>query len=55
MLDRPTPHSRMVAATRRRIAELALTRANQHGSRPITTTGLVAPIPDEHAVNRPSI
>jgi hypothetical protein len=45
----------MAAATRRRIVALALARANQHGLRTITTTGLVAPIPDEHAVNRPSI
>jgi hypothetical protein len=54
MLDRQLPHSRL-AATRRRIAALALARTEPYGVRTITTPGLVAPVPDEHANHRPSI
>jgi hypothetical protein len=55
MLDRQFARSRMTTSTRRRIAALALARANQHGPRTITTLGLVAAAPDEHANHRPSI
>jgi hypothetical protein len=55
MLDRQFAHSRMTAATRRRLAALALARANQHGLRTIATPGLVAAAPVEHANYRPSI
>ena len=55
MLDRRLPHSRMAAATRRRIAALALARTDWYGLRTITTPGLVAPVPDEHANHRPNI
>ncbi len=55
MADRELPHSRLAAATRRRIATLALTRADQHGLRTIPATGLVAAVPDEHLNPRPAI
>ncbi len=55
MIDRGLPHPRLAAATRRRIAALALTRAIQHGLRTITTPGLVATVPDEHANPRSTI
>jgi hypothetical protein len=55
MLDRQFTHSRMTAATRRRLAALALARANLHGLRAIATPGLVAAAPVEHANYRPSI
>ena len=55
MLDRQFAHSRMTTATRRRIATLALTRADKHGLRAIAAPGLVAAAPDEHANHRPSI
>jgi hypothetical protein len=47
--------SRMTTATRRRIAALTLARTNQYGLRAITTPGLVAAAPDEHANHRPNI
>jgi hypothetical protein len=55
MLDRRSPHSRLAAATRRRIAALALARPHGYGLRTITTPGLVAPVPDEDAERRPNI
>ena len=55
MLDRQSPHSRLAAATRRRIAALALARTNRYGLRTIATPGLVAAAPVEHANYRPSI
>jgi hypothetical protein len=55
MLDRQLPHSRLAAATRRRIAALALARTEPYGLRTVTTPGLVAPVPDEHANHRPNI
>jgi hypothetical protein len=55
MLDRQLPHSRLAAATRRRIAALALARTHRYGLRTIATPGLVAPVPDEHVDHRPSI
>jgi hypothetical protein len=45
----------MAAATRRRIAALALNRASRTAFGTITTPGLVAAVPDEHAGHRPSI
>jgi hypothetical protein len=45
----------MAAATRRRIAALALARTSGTGCGAITTPGLVAAVPDEHADHRPSI
>jgi hypothetical protein len=55
MLDRQFARSRMTAATRRRIAALALTRTNRYGPRTIATPGLVAAAPGEHANYRPNI
>jgi len=55
MLDRQLPHSRLAAATRRRIAALALARTDQYGLRTITTPSLVAAVPDEHANYRSNI
>ena len=55
MVDREPTHSRLATATRRRLVALALTRAHQHGLRTITTTGLVAPVPDERAAPRSTI
>jgi hypothetical protein len=55
MLDRQSPHSRLAAATRRRIAALALARIHRYGLRAITTPGLVAAVPDKHANHRSSI
>jgi hypothetical protein len=55
MLDRRPPPSRLAAATRRRIAALALARTEPYGLRTITTPGLVAPVPVEHADHRPNI
>jgi hypothetical protein len=55
MLDRQFTHSRMTAATLRRLAALALSRADQHGLRAIATPGLVAAAPVEHANYRPTI
>jgi hypothetical protein len=55
MLDRQSPHPRLAAATRRRIVALALARTAPYGLRTITTPGLVAPVPDEHADHRPNI
>ncbi|MGH3093851.1 MAG: hypothetical protein ACRDOG_16195 [Gaiellaceae bacterium] len=55
MLDRQPPHSRLAAAVRRRIAALALARIHRYGLQAITTPGLVAAVPDEHADHRPSI
>jgi hypothetical protein len=45
----------MAAATRRRIAALALACTSGTGCGTITTPGLVAVVPDEHADHRPSI
>ena len=55
MLARQSPHSRLAAATRRRIAALALTRTGWYGLRTITTPGLVAAVPVERADHRPNI
>jgi len=55
MLDRQFPHSRLAAATRRRITALALARTDRYGLRTITTSGLVAAVPDEHANYRSNI
>jgi len=55
MLDRQFTHSRMTAATRRRLAALALARADRHGLRAIATPGLVAAAPDERKNHRPGI
>jgi hypothetical protein len=55
MLARQSSHSRLAAATRRRIAALVLTRTNRYGLRTITTPGLVAAVPDERGDHRPSI
>jgi hypothetical protein len=55
MLDRRMAHSRMTAATRRRIVALDLTRTFWYGLRPIAAPGLVAAAPGEHATHRPGI
>ena len=55
MLDRQLPHSRLAAATRRRIAALALPRTEPYGLRTITMPGLVAAVPGEHTNHRPNI
>jgi hypothetical protein len=55
MLDRPSAHSRLAPATRRRIAALALARTAWYGLRTIATPGLVAGVPGEHADDRPNI
>jgi len=55
MLDRRLAYPRLAAATRRRLAVLALARTLEYGPRTITTPGLVAAVPDEHANHRPSI
>jgi len=55
MLDRQLPHSRLAAATRRRIAALALARTNRYGLRTIATPGLVAAVPAERGDHRLSI
>ena len=41
MLDRQSPHARLAAATRRRIAALALARTEPYGLRTVTTPGLM--------------
>jgi hypothetical protein len=58
MPDRQFLHSRLVAATRRRIAALALartSRTSRTGRGTIATPGLVAAVPDEHPNYRPDI
>ena len=45
MPDRRPKHSWMAAATRRRIAALALTRTHRYGLRPIAAPCLVATVP----------
>ncbi len=55
MPDRQFPHSRLAPATLSRIAALALARTLGYGPRTITTPGLVADVPDEHANYRPDI
>jgi hypothetical protein len=55
MLDRRPAHTRMAAATHRRIVALALARTIPYAPRTITAPGLVAPVPDEHADHRPNI
>ncbi len=48
-------HSRMAAATLRRIVALALTRTFGYGLRTIAAPGLVAAVPDEHPNYRADI
>jgi hypothetical protein len=55
MPDRQFLYSRLVAATRRRIAALALARTSRTGRGTIATPGLVAAVPDEHPNYRPDI
>ena len=55
MLDRRPAHSRMAAATLRRIVALALPRTCRYALRAIAAPGLVAAVPDEHPDHRPSI
>ncbi len=55
MPDRRFPHSRMAAATLRRIVAFALTRTRQYALRTIAARGLVAAVPGEHANHRPGI
>jgi hypothetical protein len=55
MLGRRSPHSRLAAATLRRIAALVLARTSRTGCGTITTPGLVAAVPDEHADHQPNI
>ncbi len=55
MLDRRLRHSRMAAATLRRIVALALTRTHPYALRAIAAPGLVAAVPDEHPRRRPSL
>jgi hypothetical protein len=55
MLDRGPAHSRLGAATLRRIAALALARTSWYALRAIATPDLVAALPDEHTGHRPSI
>jgi hypothetical protein len=55
MLDGRSEHSRMAAATPRRIVALALTRTSQYALRAIAVPGLVAAAPGEHSDHRPSI
>jgi hypothetical protein len=55
MLVRRLRHSRMAAATLRRIVALALPRTQPHALRAIAAPGLVAAVPDEHPRHRPSI
>ncbi|MGH3112933.1 MAG: hypothetical protein ACRDOP_05645, partial [Gaiellaceae bacterium] len=50
-----SPHSRLAAATRRRIAALALARTHRYGLRTIATPGLVAAVPGGRAKHRPDI
>ena len=55
MLDRRLTHSRMAAATLRRIVALALPRTYSYALRAIAAPGLVAAVPGEHPRHRPSI
>jgi hypothetical protein len=55
MVDRGLTHPRLAVATRRRTPRSPLPVLNQHGLRTITTSGLVATVPDEHASPRPTI
>jgi len=55
MLERRLAYPRLAGATLRRLAALALARPLEYGPRTITTPGLVAAVPDEHASHRPSI
>jgi hypothetical protein len=55
MLDRRATHSRLAAATLRRIAALALSPYCRDGLRTIAAPSLVAAVPVEHADHRPSI
>ena len=55
MPDRQFPHSRMAAATLRRIVALALTRTFGYGLRTIAAPGLVSAVPAEHRNYRPGI
>lgn len=55
MLDRRFAYPRLAAATRRRIATLALARTLEYGPRTIATPGSVAGVPDEHTNPRPDI
>jgi hypothetical protein len=55
MLDRRPAHSRMAAATERRIVPLALARTIQYAPRTSAAPGLVATVPDEPADHRPNI
>ena len=55
MLGRRLTHSRMVAATLRRIVALALPRTSRYALRAIAAPGLVAAVPVERVRHRPSI
>ena len=55
MLDRRFAYPRLAAATRRRIAMLALARTLEYGPRTTATSGSVATVPYELANHRPSI
>jgi hypothetical protein len=55
MPDQRFPHSRMTAATLRRIVALALPRTSQYALRAIAAPGLVAATPDERGKRRPDI
>jgi hypothetical protein len=55
MAGRLPLHSRMAAATLRRIVALALTRTFRYALRTSATPGLVASIPGEHTGHQPAI
>ena len=55
MPDRHFPHSRLAAATLRRIVALALARTSQYALPAIAAPGLVAAVPGKHGKYRPGI
>ena len=55
MPDRHFSHSRVAAATLRRIVALALPRTTRYALRAIAAPGLVAAAPDKRAKYRPGI
>jgi hypothetical protein len=55
MPHRHVPHSRIAAATLRRIVALALPRTHKYAPRAIAAPGLAAAVPDERAKYRPGI
>jgi hypothetical protein len=55
MPHRLVPHSRIAAATLRRIVALALPRTHQYAPQAIAAPGLAAAVPDERATYRPGV